>query len=104
MDIIGVLANPVFADVGVGALLALVIILILTGRLVPRVTHERELAASNKRADEWKETTLKSQKLAEELTEQVGKFAEAAKTPSEFFSTVMSSGGDPLAEEDQANS
>lgn len=85
----------------IGALLGLVVLmywLITSGRLIPRSSHERELAAANKRGDEWKESTLDGRKLIAEQSAQLGKFAEASKTPAEFFGTVMRAGGDQRAE------
>lgn len=90
-----------------GAILGMVVILywlIVTGRLVPRSTHERELAArdsahavnleqSNRRGDEWKETALEGRVVIREQSEQIGKFADAARAPAEFFGTVMREGG-----------
>jgi hypothetical protein len=92
--VLAFISNPVIRDISFGTLVVLAVILIMTGRLVPRATHERELATANKRGDEWKETALKGRELIEEQSRQLGKFAEASKTPAEFFGTVMRSGGD----------
>lgn len=81
---------------GIGVV-ALVYWLLVTGRILPRSSHERELAAANKRGDEWKETALEGRRLIAEQSEQLGKFAEASKTPAEFFGTVMRAGGDSRA-------
>lgn len=83
-----------------GALLGILIILfwlLATGRLIPRSSHERELAQANHRGDEWKESALQGRELITEQSKQLSKFAEASKTPAEFFGTVMRSGGDASA-------
>lgn len=91
-----------------GALLGLVVILFWltsTGRYIPRSSHERELAAANKRGDEWKETTLDTRKLNDALVKQNSILVEATKTPAEFFETVMrEGGGSSVAKENATNS
>lgn len=42
-----------------GALIGVIVLiywLLATGRLIPKSSHERELAQAEKRGDEWKET------------------------------------------------
>lgn len=96
-------ANEGFRDVAYGALLTVVISLILVGRLIPKGTHEKILAAANKRGDEWKEAAEKSAELAAAQSEQLAKFAEASKTPSEFFETIMRGGEDHVRKEEDAS-
>lgn len=65
--------NP--GDAGAVALLALVVLLILTGRLVPRRTHEDALADR----DNWRRAFLESEaarKVEQEHTEELLKMAE----------------------------
>ncbi|MBT2485821.1 MULTISPECIES: hypothetical protein [unclassified Microbacterium] len=98
-----------------GAVLGLLVILywlLATGRLVPRNAHERELAArdaahatnlalANKRGDEWKETAQQGHVVIKEQSGQLGKFADAARAPAEFFGTVIrEGGGDRVAQTD----
>lgn len=56
-------------------LLTLVILLILTGRLVPLGTHTREIAAANRRADDYKAAgeadRARADKLADSLSEML---------------------------------
>lgn len=70
-----------------GALAALVITLVMlirktsSGDIVPRQTHERELAAANKIAEDWKKAFEKADARNDELQDQVAKlvtYAEAA--------------------------
>jgi hypothetical protein len=90
-----------------GALLGMVVLLFWltsTGLYVPKKTVDRELAArdaahevnlaqANRRGDEWKETALEGRLVIREQSEQIGKFADAARAPAEFFGTVLREGG-----------
>lgn len=64
-----------------------------SGKWVPRSSHERELAAANRRGDEWKETALATRQLNTEMSKSLNIFAESSKTPAEFFGTLMRDGG-----------
>lgn len=91
----------------VGALIGLIVVLFWltsTGRYIPRSSHERELAAANKRGDEWKETALVTRTLNLELTKQNSTLVEATKTPAEFFGTVMRDGGGSRVGKEEASS
>jgi hypothetical protein len=63
------------SDAGLGALLTLVILLILTGRLVPRRTHEDTLADR----DNWRQAYLESEKARKVEHEQTGELLEMAR-------------------------
>ena len=85
----------------IGAFLGVVVFVtvsVLRGWVIPKSSHEREIAAANKRGDEWKETALESRTLNAELAAQLAKHADAARTHAEFYSTVMRSGGERRAE------
>lgn len=80
----------------IGALIGVLIYISLSmsrGAWVPRASHEREIAAANKRGDEWKETADLRGKLISEQSAQITTLVEATKTPAEFFGTVMRDGG-----------
>lgn len=70
-EVFGLTAN----SVGLGALLTLVVLLILTGRLVPRRTHEDALADR----DRWREAFLNSEAAREEEHKQTGELLEMAR-------------------------
>jgi hypothetical protein len=70
-EIFGIQAS----DAGLGALLTLVILLILTGRLVPRRTHEDTLADR----DNWRQAYLESEKARKVEHEQTGELLEMAR-------------------------
>ncbi len=93
MDVLSFFANSTVRDIGAVAIVALVVLMILTGRLLPRSTHESQLAAANRRGDEWKETADLRGKLITEQSAQITTLVEATKTPAEFFGTVMRDGG-----------
>lgn len=93
MDVLSLFANPTVRDISAIAILTLGILMILTGRLIPKSTHDRELATANKRGDEWKETALDTRTLNAELARQNSTLVESTKTPAEFFGTVMREGG-----------
>lgn len=59
--------EPVTGWGAFGALVIFFTVAILRGWIVPKSTHERELAASDRRGDEWKETALESRKTVAEL-------------------------------------
>lgn len=69
--------TPIGFGIGVVALFYL---LLATGRLIPKSSHERELATANKRGDEWKETALDSRKLNREITRQNTELLEGSRT------------------------
>jgi hypothetical protein len=88
-----IFANAAIKDIAYAAILTVVIALILAGRLIPKGTHDKILAAANLRGDEWKSAAEKSAELAARQAKQIDKFAEASKTPSEFFGTILRDGG-----------
>lgn len=80
----------------IGALIGLIVLifwLTSTGRYIPRSSHEREMAAANKRGDEWKETAIETRVLNVALVKQNSILVESTKTSAEFFGTVTRDGG-----------
>jgi hypothetical protein len=65
--------NP--TDAGAVALLTLVVLFILTGRLVPRKTHEDALADR----DNWRQAYLESEAARKVEHEQTGELLEMAR-------------------------
>ncbi len=65
--------NP--GDAGAAALLVLVVLLILTGRLIPRRTHEDVLADRER----WRQAFLESEAARKVEHEQTGELLEMAK-------------------------
>ena len=63
-------------------------LMVMYGWIVPRRTHERELAAERRRADEWKEAALKYEAVAEKKDAIIATLTEGARTSAHFFSAV----------------
>ncbi|MGW5173097.1 hypothetical protein ACWERY_01865 [Streptomyces sp. NPDC004082] len=62
-------------DAGLGALLVLVVLLIFTGRLVPRRTHEDVLTDR----DNWRQAYLESEQARRKEHDQTGELLEMAR-------------------------
>jgi len=88
-----IFANAAIRDVAYAAVLTAVIVMIILGYLLPKRTHDRIVAAANLRGDEWKAAAEKQAELNAAQSKQLDKFAEASKTPSEFFGTILREGG-----------
>ncbi|MGW1134437.1 hypothetical protein [Streptomyces griseoluteus] len=78
--------NP--SDAGLGALLTLVVLLILTGRLVPRRTHEDALSDR----DNWRQAFLESEALRKVEREQVEELLELAKLGGHILTALPRAG------------
>jgi hypothetical protein len=78
--------NP--SDAGLGALLTLVILLILTGRLIPRRTHEDVLADR----DNWRQAYLESEKARTVEHQQTGELLEMARLGGHILTALPSPG------------
>ena len=81
--------TPVGFAIGV---VVLVYILIATGRLIPKSSHERELAMAekrvedaHKRGDEWKETAHDQRAVNAVLRTQNGQLIESQKVVESFL-------------------
>lgn len=59
--------EPVTGWGAFGGLVIFITVSLIRGWLVPKSTHERELKASDRRGDEWKETALESRKTTNDL-------------------------------------
>jgi hypothetical protein len=73
---------------GAAALLALVILLILTGRLIPRRTHEDVIADRNN----WRSAFLESEAARKVEHEQVEELLEMAKLGGHILAALPQSG------------
>ncbi len=84
MDVFGF--NP--TDAGAVALLTLVVLLVLTGRLVPRRTHEDTIADR----DNWRAAYLESEKARRAEHEQVEELLEMAKLGGHILTALPHAG------------
>jgi hypothetical protein len=78
------------ADGGSIALLALVFLYVVTGRLVPRKTHEDALADRNN----WRDAYLQSEKARQEEHEQTGELLEMARLSGNILTALPHPGQD----------
>lgn len=86
--------SPLAALVGVIVLIATTLI---RGNFIPKSSHERELEMSNKRGDEWRETSLAVREVNTELLKQNGDLIESNRIADYFFRTITEAkpgGGD----------
>jgi len=95
MDVLSFFANPVVRDIGAVGLVALVVLMILTGRLIPKSTHERELEAAEKRTadavargDEWKQTAKNTEEVNAVVRAQNSELIEANKIVKAFLQSA----------------
>lgn len=85
--------SPLAALVGVIVFIAMALI---RGNFIPKSSHERELEMSNKRGDEWRETSLAVRAVNTELLKQNTDLIESNRITDHFFRAVTEgkSGGD----------
>lgn len=69
---------------GVAGLLSLVVILILTGKLVPKNTLDRQIAETAY----WRETFLKAQATNAVLANALSEITESAKTQEQVLLSI----------------
>lgn len=69
----------------IAGLLALVVILILSGRLVPKST----LDAQKKETDYWRETFFKSQETNQVLANALSEITESARTQDQVMKSIQ---------------
>ncbi|MDX5563780.1 hypothetical protein PYK79_10995 [Streptomyces sp. ID05-04B] len=78
--------NP--GDASAVALLVLVVLLILTGKLVPRRTHEDALADRER----WRQAYLESEKARQSEHEQTGELLEMARLGGHILTALPKPG------------
>lgn len=103
-DVLSWFANPVLRDIGAVAILSGVVVMILTGRLVPISTHRRELDAAEKRTadavtrgNEWKATAEETAKVNATVRQQNSELIEANKV----VKALLQASGPSLADTQQ---
>jgi hypothetical protein len=89
--------NP--TDAGAVALLTLVVLFILTGKLVPRKTHEDALTDR----DNWRAAYLESEKARQVEHEQTGELLEMARLSGNILTALPSPPGQTDGEEVNAS-
>lgn len=72
-------------SIGGGGLLALAIWLVLTGRLVPKSTHEE----TRLDRDEWRKTAETTQKRLDVISQQMDKLLASSLTVERFMTSLQ---------------
>jgi hypothetical protein len=88
MDVISIFTNPAVQQISATVILAGVVVMILSGFLIPKRSHDQLIEKERRRGDEWKATALKAQERDELRDELLRIMIEGQKTSSEFFATV----------------
>jgi hypothetical protein len=70
MELLGIPATTIVQG-GLGAVGLLAVLAILTGRLIPLRTHEREMAREQKRGDDWHAAWQATEQRADESQGQL---------------------------------
>lgn len=83
MDIVSLFANATFRDIGATALLTIVVILILLGRLQPKSV-----------ADAWKNAYFTEQASGREKEKQITLLASSATVSARVLDALPLTGGD----------
>jgi len=84
VDWLSTIPIPALLQGGAGGLLALFIVAILTGRLIPRSTYEDKI----KEADDWKTAWRDSEKAREELGKSVHVALELGRITEKLISST----------------
>ena len=72
--------TAIFTYPALAAVLVLIILSVMRGWFIPGRTHDRELAAEQRRADEWKMVAGERQKTIDSLLLQNAAMLETTKT------------------------
>lgn len=80
MELLGIPAATIVQG-GLGSFGLLSMLLILTGRLIPIRTHDREVARADKRGDDWHAAYQAEAARADEFSGQLGEILSAVRRP-----------------------
>jgi hypothetical protein len=87
MELLGFISN--YSDVGAGAILVGVVLLILTGRLIPIGTHKQLLQQANDSKDEWKEAHRVSEVARGRGEEQRSALIAGVRIADKFYKDFL---------------
>jgi hypothetical protein len=87
MDLLAFISS--YSDVGAGAILVGVVVLILTGRLIPISTHRREVDREKNRGDEWKSAHAESEIGRAKALEQNGALLAGVRIADKFYKDFL---------------
>lgn len=83
---------------GLIGMLVVFFLLLATGKIITKSSHERELAQADKRGDEWKETVMAERSVNQEIRRQNTLLIESGRTARKFFAEAsidIEDTGDP---------
>lgn len=83
------LSNPSVSDLGTGAIVTGVIVLIITGQLIPGRTHKREILEIQTSRDAWKSAHTRSEDARQALAQQNFQLLETARIASKFYQDFL---------------
>jgi hypothetical protein len=83
------LSNPSVTDLGSGAIVVGVVVLIITGRLIPGGTHKREIAEIQTSRDAWKTAHTRSEDARQALAQQNFQLLETARISAKFYADFL---------------
>lgn len=78
MELLGIPATTIVQG-GLGTFGLLSMLLILTGRLIPIRTHDREMSAEAKRGDDWRAAYQAESARADEVSGQLAQILSAVQ-------------------------
>lgn len=81
----------------IGALIGAIVLfywMLSTGRIIPKSSHDRELAVANKRGDEWKDTALEARAVNQEIRTQNSSLIQSQGVFEQFLRHASASPGD----------
>ena len=87
MELFTFLSN--YSDIGAGAIVVGVVVLIITGRLVPLGTHKRELGQATTAKDEWREAHRVSEIARAKALEQNGALLAGVRIADKFYKDFL---------------
>lgn len=85
MDLLTLLGNSGFRDIGAVAILAGLVVVFFRGGVIPGPTHKRELAREIARADEWKAAHQVSEQARAKAMEQNSTLLASVRIADQFY-------------------
>lgn len=79
MDVLAFLSNATVRDISAGAIVIAVVLLIITGRIIPLRTHNREIGEVTASRDAWKLAHGKSEDARQALQQENFKQSETIR-------------------------
>lgn len=84
MDIVSLFADANVRDIGATALLTIVVLMILTGRLRPKSA-----------VDEWRDAYLKERAAGDVMRQQISELVSTGRVTARVLDSLPTAGGEP---------